>query len=310
MMRIWIFFFILFPATMSYSQKMIPLYEGKVPNSRPTLAKETTETSPDGHTVLIHQVTEPTLSIFLPDENKATGIAVVICPGGGYQYITISYEGIDVAKKLNQQGIAAFVLKYRIPSDQTMIDKEIGPLQDAQRAIQIVRARAKEWNIKKDEVGILGFSAGGHLASTLGTHLGQIEIKNKDQVSLRPDFMILIYPVISFTDSIGHQGSRDQLIGQNPSPEKIKAFSNEFQVTSNTPPTYLVHAEDDLTVPVKNSLYFYQALQKNHVAAQIYLYPKGGHGFGMINPTSDLPWIDLVTDWIKSKKWKSRASNP
>ena len=163
----------------------------------------------------------------------------------------------------------------------------------------MVREGAKEWNIKSDKIGIMGFSAGGHLASTAGTHFDRPVIENKNNISLRPDFMILIYPVISFDDSIGHIGSRDNLLGKNPSEEKIKYYSNEQQVNGNTPPSFLVHAENDEAVKVQNSLYFFEALQKNKVPAELHVYPKGGHGFGMHNPTTKEDWVLCLKGWLE-----------
>ena len=185
---------------------------------------------------------------------------MVICPGGGYWVTSIVKEGFAVAREFNKWGVAAFVLKYRIPNDSSMIDKKIGPLQDAQRAIQLVRMHAKEWNVDANKVGIMGFSAGGHLASTAATHFNHSYIENTNNINLRPDFSIFIYPVISFQDSIGHIGSRDQLIGKNPPKPLLDSFSNELQVTAQTPPTFLVHATDDDVVPVMNSIVFYEAL--------------------------------------------------
>ena len=230
----------------------------------------------------------------------------MICPGGGYTIVAAGHEGYDVARRFNEAGVAAIVLKYRIPDDSTMVNREIGPLQDAQRAILVVRDRAKEWNLDPDRVGILGFSAGGHLASTEGTHFEKPLISNPAGVNLRPDFMILVYPVISFEDSITHLGSRDQLIGKDPSAESIWEYSNEHQVTARTAPTFLVHAKDDDVVSMQNSLVFYQALQKNGVPAEIYLYEKGGHGFGMNNPTSNIKWMDLVLEWMSRNGWLNR----
>jgi len=290
-------------AMISYSQEVIPLYKDKIPNSKPVKNEEVSEIEPQYHILIISKVTQPTLSIYLPPKEKATGTAVVIVPGGGYHIVAASHEGSDVAKKFNEMGIAAFVVKYRIPDDESMVNKEIGPLQDAQRAIQIVRQRAKEWNIKPDHIGIMGFSAGGHLASTAGTHFKKAVIDNATKTNLRPDFMILVYPVISFSDSIGHTGSRDNLIGKNPSPQKIKEFSNELNITAATPPTFLIHAKDDDVVKVENSIDFYNALKKNNVPAEIYLYEKGGHGFGMNNPTSDVKWMDLVHQWMTKNGW-------
>ena len=177
---------------------------------------------------------------------------------------------------------------------------------DAQRAIQLVRENAKQYGIDKDRIGLMGFSAGGHLASTAGTHFNKQYIPGKKKTNLRPDFMILVYPVISFADSIANMGSRNNLLGENPSPEKIREYSNELHVTKKTPPTYLVHAEDDSGVKVQNMLLFATALQEHKVPFDFYLYEKGGHGFGVNNKTSDIKWMDLVEDWMKRSGWLSK----
>lgn len=279
------------------AQTVMPLYKDSIPNSKWTPDTETSETNADS-VLIVHNITRPTLSIYLPPKSKRTGAAVIICPGGGYAIAAAGHEGADVAKKFTEMGIAAFVLKYRMPNDQTMINKEIGPVQDAQRALQVVRENAGKWDLKKDKIGIMGFSAGGHLASTAGTHFQNTYIENPKGTSLRPDFMILVYPVISFTDSVGHLGSRDHLIGEHATPEKIKEYSNETQVTPQTPPTFLVHAKDD-PVKVENTLVFADALKKNGVPVETYLYEKGGHGYGMYNKTSNVRWMDLVQQWMK-----------
>jgi len=231
---------------------------------------------------------------------------VIIYPGGGYAIVAGGHEGYDVAKRFNEMGVAAFVVKYRIPDTSTMISKETGPLQDAQRAIQIVRENARVWGIDPHRIGIAGFSAGGHLAATAGTHFEKDYISNPRHTSLRPDFMILVYPVISFTDSIGHIGSRDNLIGVNPTDAKIREYSNELKVTKKTPPSFLVHAKDDDEVNLKNSLMFAKALAKNGVKSQVYLYEKGGHGFGLNNPTSEIKWMDKIESWMKTNGWLSK----
>jgi len=287
---------------ISYTQTVIPLYSDSIPNSKPAPDEEKTDSSRKG-VPMISKVSIPTLTIFLPPKEKATGAAVVVIPGGGYRNVAIGHEGYDVAKRFNEMGVAAFVLKYRLPSDVTMVNKEIGPIQDAQRAIQIVREKAKEWDLDKNRVGIIGFSAGGHLASTAGTHFNHAYINAGKKANLRPDFMILVYPVISFADSICHKGSRENLLGKDPSPEKKMEYSNELQVTKKTPPTYLVHAEDDSTVKVQNMLLFATALQKNKVPFDFYLYEKGGHGFGMNNSTSEVKWMDLVQEWMTKSGW-------
>jgi acetyl esterase/lipase len=277
------------------AQTVIPLYNDSIPNSKPSVYEEKSEVKDS--ILIVTKVTRPTLTIYLPKE-KTTGAAVIICPGGGYSILAAGHEGADVAKRFTEMGVAAFVLKYRLPNDETMANKEIGPIQDAQQAIRVVRENAKKWHINKNDIGIMGFSAGGHLASTAGTHFHHAYIDNPENISLRPDFMILVYPVISFTDSIGHLGSAHNLLGQNPSPEKIKEYSNEQQVTAETPPTFLVHAKDD-PVKVENSLAFAAALRQNNVPVEMYLFEKGGHGYGMYNKTSDVRWMELVEQWMK-----------
>jgi acetyl esterase/lipase len=290
--------------TVASAQTVIPLYKDSIPNSKPGPDEETSETK-DGR-LRISNVSRPTLTIFMPPKEKANGTAVIVCPGGGYSILSFSHEGTEVAKRLNDMGVTAFVLKYRLPSDKTMINKSIGPVQDAQQAIHLVRENAKEWGIDKNKVGIMGFSAGGHVASTAGTHFEHHYINVKKKENLRPDFMILAYPVISFADSLAHMGSRDNLIGKNPSPADIKEYSNELHVTKKTPPTYLVHAEDDHGVKVQNTLLFGEALQQNKVPFDFYLYEKGGHGFGMNNPTSNIKWMDLLQEWMTKSGWLTK----
>ncbi len=283
------------------AQQVFPLYPKGVPNSKTSEVKEERITGADG-ILRISKVTVPTLTMYPAAKEKATGTAVVIMPGGGYGILAASHEGSDVALRLNEMGITAFVLKYRLPSDDIMENKEIGPLQDAQRAIQMVRENAGKWKVKKDKIGIMGFSAGGHLASTTGTQFTKQTITNPKKTSFRPDFMVLGYPVISFTDSLTHGGSRNNLLGKTPSPEKIIEYSNELQVNANTPPTFLVHAKDDAAVKVGNTLQFEKALRQNNVPVEVYLYEKGGHGFGMKNKTSDVRWMDLLENWFRTMK--------
>jgi acetyl esterase/lipase len=257
-MRCWLFSIMaVMSSIMVHAQQELPLYGGgPIPNSKPVPDRETVDSSGAPVHYSFSLVSRPTLTVYLPPAGKGNGTAVVVCPGGAYIHLAMTHEGSDVARWLNSLGIAAFVLKYRLPSDETMLDKTIGPLQDAQRAIQLVRQRAGEWGVDAGKVGILGFSAGGHLASTAGTHFSQTTIDNREQLSVRPDFMVLLYPVISFSDSICHWGSRENLIGKHPDPALVVAYSNERQVTPQTPPTFIIHAEDDKTVPVMNSLGF------------------------------------------------------
>lgn len=325
MIKRFLFLTLLLGFTMSYAQEVIPLYDAKVPNAKAIAGlTDTTAVFPSGNKKIhfILRVASPDLTVFLPEKSKATGIAVIICPGGGYTGLAIDHEGYDIAKKLNEKGIAGFVLKYRLPNAQYVENKQIVPLQDAQRAIQLVRENAKKWGINPDKIGIQGNSAGGHLASTLGTHYQKALIDNPRNTSLRPDFMVLNYPVISMVDSLTHMGSRYNLIGEGLSPaalkaimsdwktseqkltklsvdgEKIKEYSNELQVTSDTPPTFITHAVDDNVVKVQNSLLFIAALQKNKVPVESFFYAKGGHGFAIDNPTTDVEWIDNCMTWI------------
>lgn len=281
---------------MGLAQQEIALYNGTIPNSTNATNEEYTRISNDGERV-IYKVSVPTLTLFLPPANKSNGTAVIVCPGGGYRVEVSKREGSDIARKFNELGIAAFVLKYRLPADRTMQDKSIGPLQDAQRAIQMIRENAAEWKINADKIGIMGFSAGGHLAATAGTRFREVFIDNPSGTSLRPDFMLLIYPVISLADSVGHSGTRRNLLGDNPSPVKVRAFSNELQVSQFTPPAFLTHAADDSVVPVENSLLFFSALRKNRVPSGLFIYPKGEHGYLSAPPFDE--WFERCIYWMK-----------
>lgn len=285
------------------AQEIVKLYPGVIPGSKPAPAdfKEIAPVGEDG-IIRVSKVSEPTLTVFLPSKEKATGAAVIICPGGGYGILAINHEGYNVAKRFNEVGVAAFVLKYRLPSDAIMIDKSFGPLMDAEQAMYIVRGQAKKWNVDPAKVGIMGFSAGGHLASTLTVHYDDVKIENKEKVSLRPDFSILIYPVISFIES-PHTGSANNLAGTNATQAQKEYFSNERHVTPQTPPTFLVHANDDNGVPVQNSILFNQALVANKVKAEMHLYQGGGHGFGLNNKTTSDDWFERLTNWMKSNKF-------
>jgi acetyl esterase/lipase len=244
---------------------------------------------------------KPSLAVYLPPAEKANGTAVVICPGGGYGFLAKDHEGKQPAEWLNSLGVAAFVLSYRISPRY----HHPAPLQDAQRAIRTVRARAKEWNVDPNRIGIWGFSAGGHLASTAGTHFDDGDPKSEDpidKVSCRPDFLILSYPVITFTDSAMHRGSRDNLIGKEPDPKLIEDLSNEKQVTAKTPPTFLFHTNEDNGVPPENSVLFYLALRKAKVPAELHIYEKGAHGVGLAPKDEVLStWKERLGAWLKGR---------
>ncbi|MEJ2193759.1 MAG: alpha/beta hydrolase [Ignavibacteriaceae bacterium] len=280
------------------AQEVVNLFPKTVPNSKESGVNATLEKE---HSGMFSDVTKPTLEIFLPEKDNSTGAAVVICPGGGYSVVVYQAEGIKTAKEFAKNGVAAFVLKYRLPSDSTMVDKTIGPLQDAQQAIKKVREDASKWGIDKNKVGIMGFSAGGHLASTEATHFNKAVIENNNDTNLRPDFQILVYPVISMQDSLTHLDSRKKLLGDNPSKEIIDEFSNELQVDENTPPAYITHAEVDKVVDVDNSIVYFEALRHNKVAAEMHIYPKGNHGFVLFQPTDE--WMKPIFKWMKNFKW-------
>ena len=256
----------------------------------------------------ISKVNTPTLSVFLPDKNKSNGTAVIICPGGGYSHLAIDKEGYKIAQWLNSLGVAAFVLKYRLPNDEIMENKIIGPLQDAQESIRLIRRNAEKWNIEPSKIGIMGFSAGGHLAATLSTHYEDKVYSVADNVSARPDFSILIYPVISMSDSITHLGSRNNLLGRSPSPFLIEKYSNEKQVNSQTPPAFLVHAADDHSVPVENSLDYFKALKKNDIPVELHIYEKGGHGFGMGNKVTNQNWPKTLEKWMLQSNYLTKKT--
>ncbi len=284
----------LLSSTVFAQQKPVPLYPAGVPNSKP--APDAYKEKREGYSV--SQVTDPTITPYFLAKGQANGTAVIVFPGGGYINLTVTYEGAEIAEAFNKIGVTAFVVKYRLPSDVIMVDKTIGPLQDAERAIQIVRERASEWGIDPHRIGIIGFSAGGHLASTLATHYKQVVIDNKKQTSLRPDFAMLIYPVITF-GPYAHNGSKENLLGKSPSQKLVDLYSNEKQVTADTPPCFLVHAEDDGTVPVQNATMFYDALVKNKVKGEMHNFEEGGHGFGMNNPKNKDKWFDWAANWMK-----------
>ena len=247
---------------------------------------------------------KPSLTLYLPAKDKANGAAVVICPGGGYGHLAMDHEGHQIAQWLNSLGVAGFILKYRHSRSGAGYGHP-APLQDAQRAIRMVRRRAEQWNVDSSRIGIIGFSAGGHLASSAGTHFNTRYGEARDaidELSCRPDFMILGYPVISFTEWYTHKGSRKNLLGEKLDPQLVEHFSNEKQVTPETPPTFLVHADDDRGVPVENSISFYLALRKAKVPAEMHIYEKGGHGFGPgTGKGACSSWMTRCADWMKGR---------
>jgi acetyl esterase/lipase len=249
--------------------------------------------------VRVQNVSEAEMYVYLPEKEKNTGAAVVICPGGGYIREAMDHEGFQMAKWLSERGVAGIVLKYRLPNGHAQI-----PSEDAGRAIRMVRMKAEDWGIHSGKIGIAGSSAGGHLASTAGTRFDKGNPGSADPVerfSSRPDFMLLLYPVITMKEDFTHQGSRTNLLGAGNDWNKVRQYSNEMQVTAETPPAFLVLADDDKAVPPRNSIEFYSALKSFHIPAEMHIFAKGGHGFGMNK--NNIPadnWPSLFLDWLKS----------
>jgi acetyl esterase/lipase len=241
----------------------------------------------------------PAITPFLPEADKRSGAAVVICPGGGYGGLAMEKEGLEVGRWMQQHGIAGVVLRYRCGGGK---NQQPVPLEDAQRAIRLVRHHAKEWGVDPQRVGILGFSAGGHLASSAATMFYDGDPDAADPVEkqpCRPDFAVLVYPVISMENGVTHGGSRRNLLGENADDLLVKSLSTDGRVTEKTPPTFLIHAGDDEAVPVKNSLLFYEALVAHQVPAELHVFEAGGHGFGMLR--GDRPadkWPELLEPWL------------
>lgn len=285
-------------ATFPAKMQAFPLYgDGAIPNSKPG---PDTETGADKG--WIQNVSRPVIQVYLPARIKATGASVLIIPGGGYAGLTFDYEGVQQAQYFVDHGIAAFVLKYRLPSDATMLDKSIGPIQDAQQGLRFIRLHAGDWNLDPTRVGAVGYSAGGHVASTLATHFQTAYVANAEQVSLRPDFVVLVYPVISMDAQITHMGSRDALLGTSPSDAQVREFSNELHVTAQTPPTLLLHAADDQLVDIDNSIVFLEALRHAGVPAEARFFEKGQHGFPLLARDT---WQKTIMDWLTADGWLS-----
>ncbi len=288
-------------AGRSYGQEILNLWKD-VPNK---LKSKTEETVENGNIQWIQYVQEPTLEIYIPTKQIATGQAVLICPGGGYAGLAYDWEGTDIAKWLNSMGVAAFALKNRLPDPKDFSSSHEVPLQDAQRAIRIIRSNMQDWNLEPGKIGVMGFSAGGHLASTLSTQYDSEvyqPVDDIDTLSAKPDFSILIYPVITMDTAFTHMGSRFNLIGENPSIDLERRFSNELQVNDQTPPTYLLHSSDDGAVHVENSLRYYRALQQHQVPVEMHIYPFGGHGYALGLGREYLAhWPATLRDWLLAR---------
>lgn len=284
---------------------------------KPSIAQ--TENKPDGNTILLWpqgapgalgtaDTDKPTLTIYLPKTNP-TQTGVLVFPGGGYQHLSMDKEGSAIAEWLNARGIAAFVLKYRL-GPQYRNPVEIG---DAKRAIRYVRAHVEEFGIQSNRIGVWGFSAGGHLAATLGTHFDAGDANAAeliDRETSRPDFLVLAYPVITMKEGVTHEGSRRMLLGDSPSEALVEDMSNELHVTKDTPPTFLFATTNDSTVPVMNSVMFYSALVKAGVPAEIHLFEKGPHGTGLAQSFPELRiWPELLEHWLQLNGWAATPAD-
>jgi acetyl esterase/lipase len=285
--------------TVFSQQNVFNVWTGKIPGSIENSSYIETTDSNDGWTKT-RLVTNPRLDYYPAKPGENTGTAVIVCPGGGYWGLAIAHEGKQTAEWFNSIGVSAFVLKYRLPDDAIMKDKSVGPLQDAQEAIRFVRRHAKEWDINPNKIGIMGFSAGGHLASTASTHFNEKVYEPSDTTSARPDFSLLIYPVISMDSAITHAGSRLFLLGDKPSSEQVKRFSNELQVTAQTPPAFIVGSLDDNVVPIQNSINYALAMKKFNVPCELHIYERGGHGYGLgRSGDTESSWPEACKKWLK-----------
>jgi acetyl esterase/lipase len=291
-----IFCFFIFSFIRSAAQEFIALWPaGKKPNDN---GKKITDSLFNER---IWRVANPGIYAFPVPKSENKGTAVLICPGGGYERLSHIYNGFQIAKWYNTIGVNADVLIYRLPHQADLIKRQLAPLQDAQRAIRTIRAKAGIWNLQKDKIGVMGISAGGHVASTLGTHVADVSAIHDtlDSVSYTPNFMILLSPVISMGKN-AHPGSKKYFIGPDSTKTIIDNFSNELQVKNNTPPTFMVHAVNDHTVDIRNSLLFYNALIENKVNASLHTFPQGAHGIRLDdNPGSTDLWLDLLEKWLK-----------
>lgn len=293
--RIILLFWLVLTFMSIQAQERLSLYANDIPNAKSIQAVSVNEELSQG---MFRRSTVPMVEIYLPEKDKATGAAVLICPGGAYGVIVFQGEGQSTAKRFAENGIAAFVLKYRLPSDEYMTNKSIGPLQDAQQAIKLIRENAGKWGINPKKVGVVGFSAGGHLASTLATHFEKSYINNLNNTNLRPDFQILVYPVISMKKELTHADSRRNLLGDHPADDLVGDFSNETRVNANAPQAYITHTADDQVVDVDNSILYFEALRKHKVPVEMHIFPKGGHGFIFSRPG----WMLPLMEWMKASK--------
>ena len=280
--------------------KLLLWPKDSIPNYQDSGETEQTEIT---DFIRLSLVQEPDIAVYLPPKRCATGEAFLICPGGSYGVLSYDWEGVQIAKWLNTKGIAGIIVKYRLPNSKSNIVSHLSPLLDVKRAMRMTRFHSAEWNIKENKVGIIGFSAGGHLAATLITRFDDGDSSSQDpveRISCRPDFAGLIYPVITMLNPHVHENSRNNLISANATDEIKKQYSNELQVKENTPPSFIIHSADDDIVKVENSLLMYQALKDKNVPAELHIYPFGGHGFSLAIGKEYLQnWTDRFMEWFR-----------
>ncbi len=300
-------FSVIFVVAAAFPQtKIIQVWKGIIPGAIENSAYTEDTLRLEKNQIRIYRVVTPTLAIYEAPAETASGAAIIIAPGGGYTRLAMDNEGSATATWLNGLGITAIVLKYRLPNDSIMEKKEFGPLQDAQEAMRVIRRSAGELHLDPHKIGIMGFSAGGHLAASLSTHYAD-SVYASDPVSARPDFTVLGYPVITMDEHIAHSGSRQRLLGKSPSEKMITYFSCEKNVSHNTPPTLVFQAGDDQSVSVMNSILYYEALRKSNVPAELHLFQSGGHGFGLGKGGTEAGWTDICKRWLAARGFISKG---
>jgi acetyl esterase/lipase len=301
-MKISAIIFCVLLTNICHAQEFIPLWPaGKKPNNNGKVVTDSLFNE------RIWRVGTPGIYAFVVPKSENRGTSVLICPGGGYERLSHIYNGFQVAKWFNVHGISAFVLIYRLPHQADLQQRELAPLQDAQRAMRILRANAVQWNLQADKMGVMGTSAGGHLASLLGNTMDDVSSihDSLDAKSYRPDFMILLSPVISM-GQYAHAGSKKNFLGPDTTRAMVEKYSMELQVSGNTPPTFMVHAQNDSTVNVMNSILFFNSLMQKKVQASLHIFPQGGHGIKMFdNPGSTDLWTELLYKWLVEKGFVS-----
>lgn len=291
MKEIILYMFLLSLSLGVYAQEEILLYGNMIPNERANNIIEKRIKDKDGSLHYVQDITKPFLIRYSPEKKSRTSI--ILCPGGGYARLNMK-NARYMAKRMNEWGITVFVLAYRLPSEKIMLDSTIGSLQDVQAALKLVKKKSVEWGLDKNKVGLLGSSAGGHLAAMAATHFDMTFSPDIDFEGLRPDYVVLTWPVTSFRKK---SGSLSRLLGENPSEEQLKFYSPEENVKTNTPPTFLVHGGDDPAVSVEHSINYYKALRKNKIPAELHIYQNDKHGFGM-SPDDNNTWMERMKEWL------------